>query len=199
MNLSHPINSLIPSLTGQVLEVLAGTTRPLSGREVARLVPGGASPSGVATALSDLGDAGIVQQVEAGNAILNTLNREHLLAPLVVVAAGAYQAFVTKLSEMVRAVEPTPQRVVLFGSVARRDAGPESDIDIAFVFNDDADIDVASSAVLSLAQKVESLTGNPVDALIYTSAEFGVLAEKSPNLAAAIDADGRDLLAIHVS
>ena len=199
MNLSHPINSLIPSLTGQVLEVLAGTTRPLSGREVARLVPGGASPSGVATALSDLGDAGIVQQVEAGNAILNTLNREHLLAPLVVVAAGAYQAFVTKLSEMVRAVEPTPQRVVLFGSVARRDAGPESDIDIAFVFNDDADIDVASSAVSSLAQKVESLTGNPVDALIYTNAEFGVLAEKSPNLAAAIDADGRDLLAIHVS
>ncbi len=199
MNISHPINSLIPSLKGEILEVLAGTTRPLSGREVARLVPGGASPSGVAAALRNLGDAGIVHQVEAGNAILNTLNREHLLAPLVVVAAGAYQAFVTKLSEMVSAVEPTPQQVLLFGSVARRDAGPESDIDIAFVFSDNTDFDVASLAVSLLAQKVESLTGNPVDAIIYSSAEFRVLDETSPDIAAALDTDGRDLMATHVS
>ncbi len=199
MDLSHPINSLIPTLSGQVLDVLAGTTRPLSGREVARLVPGSASHSGVATALADLANAGIVHQVEAGNAVLNTLNRDHLLTPLIVAAAGAHQTFLTRLSELAHDVTPKPLRVVLFGSVARRDAGPKSDIDIAFVFGNDVDLDAAGSSVSSFAQQVASLTGNRVDAIIYATGEFSALAESSPNLAAAIEADGRDLLAVHVS
>lgn len=198
MDISHPINSLIPLLAGEVLEVLAGTTRPLSGREVARLVPGGASASGVATALGDLANSGLVRQVEAGNAILNTLNRDHVLTPLVVAAAGGYGTTLGRIAESVAELEPMPLRAILFGSVARRDAGSDSDIDIAFIFQDDTDLDTAESAVSSLAQRVESLTGNAVDAILYTAAEFSSLPQSSPDLAAAIDADGRDLLA-HVS
>jgi predicted nucleotidyltransferase len=194
VDISHPINSLIPSLAGEILEVLAGTTRPLSGREVSRLVPSGASHSGVATALGDLANSGLVDQVEAGNAILNTLNREHLLAPLVVAAAGGYMTVLSRIAESVVDLEPAPSRAVLFGSVSRRDAGPDSDIDIAFIFDDDTDLDTAEVAVSALARHVESLTGNRVDAILYTSAEFSSLAQTSPELAAAIGADGRDLL-----
>lgn len=199
MNLSHPINSLIPSLAGPVLEVLAGTTRPLSGREVARLVPGGASGSGVATVLGDLAAAGIVTQVAAGNALLNTLNRDHLLAPLIVSAAGSYRTFVSRLSELVESVEPRPLRVILFGSVARRDADSDSDIDLVFVFGTDADVEAAGLSVSTFVDEVELLAGNRVDALVYTVSEFGSLKEGSPELAVAIHEDGRELLRVHAS
>ncbi|MEN8040770.1 MAG: nucleotidyltransferase domain-containing protein [Actinomycetota bacterium] len=194
MDTSHPINTLIPSLAGRVLEVLVGTTRPLSGREISRLVPDGASVAGVAVVLKDLTASGLVSQLEAGNSVLNTLNREHLLAPAILEAVGGHRILIEKLADLAGSVEPAPMHAILFGSVARRQAGPDSDIDLAFVFPDAADIDAAGASVSQLADTLETMTGNHVDALLYSSSEFGLLADVSPDLAEAIRRDGRELL-----
>lgn len=58
MNLSAPQLAVLPEATGGVLSALIGTTRPLSGREVARL--GGVARSTAARALQHLAEPGLV-------------------------------------------------------------------------------------------------------------------------------------------
>lgn len=71
--------SLISSLAGYFLEVLARTSRPLSGRQVSRLVARESSHVGVQKVLDELASQGIVDHQEYGSTILNTLNRDHSL------------------------------------------------------------------------------------------------------------------------
>src|SRR5713226_7111233 len=71
----------------EVLLVLRGTTRPLTGREVSRLVRTGSQPT-VNASLRRLTEEGVVHAEEAGKAYLYTLNREHLAAPAVERLAG---------------------------------------------------------------------------------------------------------------
>lgn len=78
---------MVTTLEGDVLVALAGTTRPLTGRQVAGLVPRG-SQKAVSVALDRLVEQGIVLRQEAGRAYLHVLNRDHLAAPAVEVLAG---------------------------------------------------------------------------------------------------------------
>ena len=66
--------------------VLRRTTRPLTGREVARLARKG-SEAGVRKALARLTRHGLVHVEEAGRASMHTLNREHLAVPALEVLA----------------------------------------------------------------------------------------------------------------
>jgi len=76
MDVAHPYTAVCPTLDSDVLSVLAGTTRPLTGREVARMLSR-ASHSGVLNVLNRLAEHGLVDRQEAGRAFLFTLNREH--------------------------------------------------------------------------------------------------------------------------
>src|SRR5213592_1846777 len=82
MDLARPWGLIRSSIDTEVLLVLSGTTRPLTGREVARLVRTGSQPA-VNASLRRLAEEGLVHAEEAGNAYLHTLNREHLGAPVV--------------------------------------------------------------------------------------------------------------------
>lgn len=61
MDLSHPLSTLAPGLEGAVLEVLARSTEPLSGRAVRRRLSREASQSGVQKALDRLYVSGLVK------------------------------------------------------------------------------------------------------------------------------------------
>lgn len=76
MDLGHPLRAVVPSLDASVLEVLAGTTRPLSGREVAKLA-GKGSPSGVRLVLQRLVKHGLVTREDRASAIYYVANRAH--------------------------------------------------------------------------------------------------------------------------
>jgi predicted nucleotidyltransferase len=162
MDLTHPSAAISPTLDPEVLTVLAGTTRPLTGREIARLV-GRASHSGVIAALDRLGDQGIVDREEAGRAFLFTLNREHLAAPAVELLADLREELLRRIRSDVDGWNIKAHHISLFGSAARGDGGIDSDIDL-FV--------VRSSAIESqepvwreqldlLSWQVERWAGNP--------------------------------------
>ena len=84
--------------------MLAGTTRPLGGREVARLA--GVSQNGAWRALRRLVDQGVViEQPAGGRTILHTLNREHL-------AAGPIIITLTRLrSILIERLQGAPRRL----------------------------------------------------------------------------------------
>ena len=190
MNLGHPLSSLITTLSGQVLEVLVNTSYPLSGRHVMRLLRREASQQGVQNSLDELAAHGLVQRVSAGGSILNTLNRDHVLAPYIIGIVNLRSELIDRIATIVSEEAPEARRAILFGSLARGNADEESDIDIALVWPDEESEETTEE---DIAVRVGGLTGNACNLLHYTADEFGSLAKRAPELHAAIESEGIDL------
>ena len=171
MDLSHPINTLAPGLEGAVLEVLTRATRPLSGRAVRRCLSRQASQSGVQKALDRLCDAGLVTQSLKGRAILNQLNRDHVLAPFVVDLVELGDTMPSRLSDLIRPHLRGASKALLFGSVARWQADADSDIDLILVWPDEADED-PWDVDLDIVGDLMRFTGNPCNTMVFTESEF---------------------------
>jgi predicted nucleotidyltransferase len=202
MNVARPYTAICPTLDSEVLAVLAGTTRPLTGREVARLA-GRTSHRGVAEVLSRLVEHGLVERQEAGRALLFTLNREHLAAPAVEILAGMRAELLRRIRELVGTWEIAATHVSIFGSTARRDGGTQSDIDV-FVVRPDAvseDDPQWRQQLDDLAESIERWTGNKASIAEAAADEIGGIREEGRPIVAelrsdAISVGGADILAL---
>lgn len=132
MDVSRPYTVFSSPLDLEVLLVLRGTTRPLTGRDIARLASRG-SPTGVQKALRRLAAHGIISAVEAGRALLYTLNRDHLAIPALEALAGMRAELERRLRAHIEQWELAPAHASIFGSAARGDGDTESDIDLFVV------------------------------------------------------------------
>jgi predicted nucleotidyltransferase len=161
MDVAKPYSALVPTLDGTVLTVLAGTRRPLTGREVARLA-GRRGHSGVLIVLNRLTEHGLVDRVEAGRALLYTLNREHLVAPAVELLAGIRAELRRRIVQTLEEWETAPLHVSMFGSAARGDGDTGSDIDLFTVRPESvsADAEQWRTQLDDLATDIRRLTGN---------------------------------------
>lgn len=161
MNLSFPYTAALSKTDGQVLSALAGTTKPLGGREVARIA--GVSQNGAWKALRRLVDQGVViEEPAGGRALLYTLNRNHLAADPIITLTRLRSILIARLKEELESWEVPPVHASIFGSAARGDGDIESDIDILIVRPRDVeeDDDQWRSQIDSLATTVHSWTGN---------------------------------------
>lgn len=161
MDFTQPYAAICPSLEGPVLDVLARTTRPLTGREVARLVRRG-SERGVRLVLQRLVAHGLVTAQEAGPSSLFALNRDHVAASTV---EGLMRLRAELIDRIRREIDQWPIKPVhasVFGSLARGDGHIDSDIDLLVVRPlDVADDDPGWREQLHLlAEKVERWSGN---------------------------------------
>ena len=161
MNVSRPYAVFSAPLDLEVLLVLRGTTRPLTGREVARLVTRG-SPTGVQKALRRLASHGIIHAEEAGRALLYTLNRDHLAVPALETLAMMRIELEMRLRARIEEWEIAPAHASIFGSAARGDGDTESDIDLFVVrrLNVDASNPRWREQVDRLTTDVYRWTGN---------------------------------------
>ncbi|MFG1818958.1 nucleotidyltransferase domain-containing protein [Kribbella sp. NPDC049174] len=161
MDLSQPISTVIPSLDGPVLAVLARTTEPLTGRRVQQLAGVGSEP-GVRKVLQRLTSTGLVGASQAGASILYTLNRQHLAAAAVEQLTTMRQRLIDRIRAAIDDWAIPPVHASLFGSVARGDGGLDSDIDILLIHRDFPDPLPAEWAGLvgDLADQVFRWTGN---------------------------------------
>jgi hypothetical protein len=132
VDLSRPIRGIIPTLDAPVLEVLAGTTKPLSGREVHRLA-GIGSDRGIRLVLNRLVTQGLVMADEHPAATLFVGNRRHVAWPAIEALAGLRAALLESLRERIGAWPITPIHASIFGSAARGDGDERSDIDLLLV------------------------------------------------------------------
>jgi predicted nucleotidyltransferase len=161
MDVAFPHSTVSPTLEGDALVVLAGTTRPLTGREVARLARRGTQPA-VAAALNRLVHQGLVHREEIGGSFLHTLNRDHLAAPAALVLAGLRTELLERLRAAVGEWEVQPVSAALFGSAARGDGDADSDIDLLVVrpAQVDEEDERWRTQMVRLAEDVHAWTGN---------------------------------------
>lgn len=177
MHAVSPMAAVVPGVAGEVLTVLARTTQPLTGRQIASLVAASASQSGVSRVLRELGSRGIVQRQPAGSAHLYTLNREHLAASAIVELASLRQRLVDRIAGEVRDWTLPAEAVWLFGSTARGQEGPGSDIDLVVLRAPAVDEDDPAweEQLSRLTEGVHAWTGSPVDLVEHDRASLTVL------------------------
>ena len=132
MDLSDPTRAVTPTLDGPVLAVLARTGRPLTVGEVAAQAARG-SEIGIRRTLARLVEQGIVVATQMGRNKVHELNRDHLAAPAAEIFAGLRLELWERLRASLGAWKPLPLYAGVFGSAARGDGGPDSDIDILLI------------------------------------------------------------------
>lgn len=193
MNVSKPFTALSSGVDADVLVVLAGSTKPRSGRELARHA--GRSNTGVQHVLGRLVDHGIVTRQEAGRTFLYSLNRDHLLAPAVEQMAGARAELVRRLRAAIGSWETPAVHASLFGSAARGDGDVHSDIDLLIVRPVDVDPDDAEwrGQIDRLADLVRRWTGNHAGIAEIPEGELPRLRKDQPPVAEEVREDAVDL------
>jgi hypothetical protein len=153
--------------------VLAGAEEEFSGRQIHRLVGHGSEP-GVRKAVERLAGQGIVLRRQAGRANLYRLNREHVSAEAIELLSGTRSQLIAWLEEAIGSWEVAPRCAALFGSAARNQAGPDSDLDLLVVRPSGVDEDDPGwqGQLSSLQRSATTWTGN--DARIVELDEGGL-------------------------
>jgi predicted nucleotidyltransferase len=175
MDFSRPLSVVVPTLDGDVLAVLAGAEEEFTGRRIHRVL-GRGSEHGIRKAADRLVEQGIVSRRQAGQAKLYSLNRSHLAAPYVEGLGSLLAQLVERLTETVAGWKVPPALVFLFGSVARGDAGPDSDLDL-FIVRKATPVRSGDSAWEEQLVKLES------EATVWTGNEARVLEYRGQDLA----------------
>lgn len=173
MDFQRPFSVVAPTLDGDVLDVLAGADDEFTGRRIHRVL-GRGSEHGVRKAADRLVQQGIVSRRQAGQAKLYSLNRSHLAAPYVEGLGSLRAQLVERLKETVGAWEKPAAALLLFGSVARGEAGPDSDLDLLVVRrrNTKEDLDRWQDQLAVLESDATAWTGNEARVIEYGEADL---------------------------
>ncbi|MGF1662103.1 MAG: nucleotidyltransferase domain-containing protein [Kineosporiaceae bacterium] len=127
--------------------------------------------------LERLVEHGLVIADPANTGFLYRLNRDHVLAPAVLTAVAARADVLDRLTAACRALTPGPVHASVFGSFARREGGPASDIDLMLIVTDGVDPhgDQWEDQTRRLAGDVMAWTGNRLQALTFTETRVAQL------------------------
>jgi predicted nucleotidyltransferase len=194
MNVARPYSAVVPTIDGDVLFVLATTTRPLTGRQIAAESHRG-SQTAVSAVLDRLVEQGLVFRQQAGRAYLHTLNRDHVGAGAVELLADLRSELIRRLRQEFEGWKIQPTSAALFGSTARGDGDVDSDVDLLVVRPDDVDIELGSwrKQLEDLTDRVALWTGNHAAIIELVDSEALWLMRDQPPIAAALRRDGIDL------
>jgi hypothetical protein len=193
MDLSSPFLGLFPTVDSAVLAVLAGATKPRTGREVARLA--GRSQSGTQLVLDRLVEHGLVLQEDAGRSRIYRLNRKHLASQPIVDLVNLRASLIQNLNVTVSSWHPPPLHLSVFGSAARGDGDVDSDIDVFLVrpdgtIEDDPDW---RRQVDRLVDFIYEWTGNHAGIAELSGQELGRVRHDRPLVIENIQAEAIDV------
>ena len=181
MNFGEPFGGIIPGARGAVLAILLRTGTPLTGRQVHGLISDTYSLWSTQEALKALTQMGMVETQTVGRAGVHVINEQHSsIAPLRVLV----DPIIALESAIGGAIDSNVKAVILFGSVARGEATPTSDIDLAVISSP------AWDERVKLQDTVRVQLGNHCDVLVFTEAEFSRLAAAGEPVVTDIVRDG---------
>lgn len=190
MDFVRPIEAIVPGVQGRVLAVLTETAE-LNLRTIAQLA--GVSQAQASRVLPGLVDLGVVERREIPPASLFRLVPEHVASRALLAVARSTETVFHEIGQLAASLPHPPVSVIVFGSFARRSAGPASDIDIVVVrpADIDEDDDDWTDSLEVWRGGVRRLTGNPVDVIEVSADEVAAKAVGRSHLWAEVRRDGR--------
>jgi predicted nucleotidyltransferase len=133
MDWKEPAAPVMSHGTAAILRALAGADGPFSVRELARL--GDVSQTRARHAVDALAEHGLVTVRAGGGAHLVQLNHDHLATEPSVALATLRSRVLDRIRVEIAAWELPAVHASMYGSAARGDGGPTSDIDLLVVHN----------------------------------------------------------------
>jgi predicted nucleotidyltransferase/biotin operon repressor len=193
MRFHRPLTQVLgsPIRVDLLRELARGNGLPLSGRELARRVS--ASPSQVNRHLQGLKSQGLVISRTLGRVHSWSLAPEHALTSSLRKLFDDEPAPFAQMRERLEAtIRSLPvERAILFGSIARGDEQPESDIDVFVETRGETEKEVVADALSRASLDFAIRFGNPLSSLVLTRAQ--VRSRTNPELLASIDREGLPL------
>lgn len=139
--------------------------------------------------VNELSVTGLVSAERVGQALLVSLNRKHLAAEPLMALVALRGRLVERLTAEL-ASWPELGGAWLFGSTARGDGGPNSDVDLLLVAEATLDDDNWAEATARLIDCVRIWTGNHVQLVEHTRRSFARLVKTRNPLIASLRVDG---------
>jgi predicted nucleotidyltransferase len=197
MDLSHPAEQLLGENVGRVLHRLSIMSDELTGRRLADL--SGVPVSSAARVLADLEGIGLVVARSVGASRIYRLNRSHVLWSPIEAILTAPARIEQVAIDAVRRVVGERATLAAYGSFARGDSGPASDIDLLLVWNDGVTADEKTATVDALNAEVALATGNRVDLIALDQEDFTRLVSHDEPLAESWRREARTLTGIELN
>lgn len=183
----------------RVLRALLPLDSPVSGNEAQRLA-GVRSAGSMWAALDELSEIGILSREQTRGSHLYRVNREHDLFPPL---AALYETEAVRLSPLrewlrERVAEAgmldTVRAVILFGSQARGEAAPGSDVDLLVIVEDENRVSAARDALLAGAPTLERRSGLRISPYVLSRERAEVRYRDGDPLMQTVADEGRVLL-----
>lgn len=167
MRLQNPLLDIASDSDAAVLKQLAQTRVPMTARQISDLAPA-VSLSSVRRSLDRLAASGLLTEEHLGSTRGFSFNREHLFADHVEAIVQASAELQRRIATMVSQWEIPIIGVALFGSAARGEMTPESDIDLVFFVLDEQHNDAIENRLDDLASQIHSWTGKTANPIVVT-------------------------------
>lgn len=175
-----------PGVRGALLSALCRLEAPVTRRHLALLA--GVAPGHASSVIDGLVQAGLVNEVIAGRSSMVDLNHLHLAAPGLLALAGQRSELIDRLRSRFGEMNDV-QAAWLFGSVARGDATPTSDVDVLVIANS-VDSPLFQAEVAELHEDIRVWTGNDLQLVEHTQETWDVLVASGNPLVGEIRRDG---------
>ncbi|MBA3742297.1 nucleotidyltransferase domain-containing protein [Sporichthya sp.] len=191
MDLASPISSVVPTAHGAALFVLARADQPLSGRQIAALTNGRFGQWRINEVLGELADSGIVLREHRPPAKLYRLNRDHVAAPGIEALAAQRDLLIERMRFAAGEWAVPADALWLFGSAARGDGGPGSDVDLLVIRASSVGADDQHwlAQLDQIADQVSRWCGNHCEVLELSRAELEKALARGDRLTEELRAD----------
>lgn len=180
MQLHSPLAAFVGGVEADILTALVRANgMVMDAAMLARI--SGKSYTGIRYALRRLVQHGTVTATQIGSRSVFAFNAEHLLASAIVEIVDSKSRLLVELTTAIGELfSIDPRFSALFGSAARDEMTPESDIDLFLVRPAEVDEDAFAAEAEVLAQRATHLTGNDVRTLVYGEEEVAQGAARHP-------------------
>jgi hypothetical protein len=163
MDLAHPLRSVVPSLDGVALEILASTESALRISEIRAQADAG-SHTGLLKVLCRLVEHGLVICEGDKHVLTYRLNREHVLAAGLLTLTGAQRELVNRVGEAVLDLAPPPRAACLLAASKEMPPAQCDQMELLLVrpTADTIGLERWAAQIDDLRSAVVAWSGNPV-------------------------------------
>jgi predicted nucleotidyltransferase len=173
MRFHEPLDDILGNRTQtKLLRLLSRTRSAHTGRELARLID--QSHNTTRYALEELERNGLVIKRQAGRSNLYSLDEDNIIYTEIL--SPAFKLEEDLLGEVAKIFSDKLGKdlvaTILFGSVAKGEENPNSDIDLVLVFGDKVNLGDKEDEVAEASLQVAKMFGNQVSTILVKSAEF---------------------------
>jgi predicted nucleotidyltransferase len=194
MKWNNVLNEVVGSkLKVGIIRILYDAAGPLTGLKIAHAA--GYSHTQTYKALDDLENLGIVSKSYAGASHLYSINRgNYIVREMLATALRAERGMLGALaSRFYERMGDELVSITVYGSVARRDDEPGSDLDLILVVRDGSDLESLEDVAAEVSLDAALEFGGPVSAFVVAETEYKRRLDVGKAMWASVRREGREI------